>query len=143
MMRKNKSNGFSLVEVVLALGILVFCLVALLGLLPMGIQSFRSAMSMTVESQIAQSLSSDLQLTDFSNLRAGTYYFDDQGMLLSDAPNAADARVIYTATVTLQDLDSPADLPSTAVVNAMIEIVNKSTPNKKSDYSVIVANNNR
>jgi uncharacterized protein (TIGR02598 family) len=138
------SKGFSLVEVVLALGILVFCLVALLGLIPMGLQSFRSAMTLTVESQIAQSLSGDIQLTDFGNLQtmlnpAAKYYFDDQGMVV----DAASAAVIYTATVSLEELDLPADLPSDVIRNVRIEIVNKTTPDKVNDYSVIVVNNNR
>jgi len=36
---ENHSGGFSLVEVVLALGIMSFCLMALIGLLPVGIRS--------------------------------------------------------------------------------------------------------
>jgi uncharacterized protein (TIGR02598 family) len=137
------NGGFSLVEVVLSLGVLVFCLVALLGLMPMGIQSFRSAMSMTVEAQIAQSLSSDLQLTDFSNLEEATYYFDDQGLWLNGATAAEESRIRYTATVTLRTLESPANLPATAAKNALIGIVNKTTPDRRRDYSVVVVNNNR
>ncbi len=36
-------RGFTLVEVTLALGILAFCLVAILGLMPVGLDSFRNA----------------------------------------------------------------------------------------------------
>lgn len=144
MLKRKQRQGFSLVEVVLAMGILVFCLVALLGLIPMGLQSFRSAMTMTVEAQIAQSVSSDIQLTDFSNLQtmlnpAAKYYFDDQGM----AVDASSSNLIYTATVTLENLDSPANLPDDVIRNVRIEITNKTAPNKKNDYSVIVVNNNR
>ena len=140
------TKGFSLVEVVLALSILVFCLVSLLGLIPMGLQSFRSAMTLTVESQIAQGLSGDLQLTDFKNLKTllqngREYYYDDQGMALDEnGPQA-----IYTATVSLRKLESPAALTENDILCVQIIIANKTTPERKNDhyYSVIVANNNR
>jgi len=42
-MRRNKSRGFSLVEVALAMGIASFCLVSLLGLVPVGVTSTGNA----------------------------------------------------------------------------------------------------
>lgn len=142
--RRKNSRGFSLVEVVLALGILVFCLVALLGLIPSGLQSFRAAMTLTVESQIAQSISGDLQLTDFTNLKTMLAtdverHYDDQGIEVE----SGSPLTVYTATISLNDLVSPANLPPEAIRNVQIRIVNKTTPTRESMYSVIVVNNNR
>ena len=47
-------HGFSLVEVVIAVGVAAFALVALLGLLPSGLKTFKSTMNTAVGSQIAQ-----------------------------------------------------------------------------------------
>lgn len=94
--------GFSLVEVVLCLGVVGFAFVALLGLLPLGLKTFRQAMETSIQSQIAQQISSELQQVRFSDLTSANYasshfpqYFDDQGMAVS-GPN--DPNRIYTVT---------------------------------------------
>ena len=46
-------NAFSLVEVTLALGIAAFCLLAIFGLLPVGIKSQQNAIGQTVAAGIA------------------------------------------------------------------------------------------
>jgi hypothetical protein len=61
-------NAFSLVEVVLAIGIVAFAFVALLALMPMGLTNFRKAMNASVGSEIGQRVFNDLQQTDFDTL---------------------------------------------------------------------------
>jgi uncharacterized protein (TIGR02598 family) len=82
----NKSNGraFSLVETVLALGILGLAITALLGLLPHGIEMTRQAANISAVSRIVGNISSELSLFQFSELRSGSarisnLAFDDQG----------------------------------------------------------------
>lgn len=89
-------RAFSLVEVVLAIGIAAFAFVAILGLLPTGLGVFRQAMDTSVCAQIAQRVISDSQQTDFTTLieqddltkrndpanftlRKPVRYFDEQG----------------------------------------------------------------
>ena len=67
-MRRTREDGFSLVEVALAVGIAGFALVSLLGLLPVGLHTFRSAMDTSVCAQIAQRVFNDAQQADFSVL---------------------------------------------------------------------------
>jgi uncharacterized protein (TIGR02598 family) len=62
MTSRNKA-GFSLVEVVLALGIGSFCLIALLGLLSVGLKSDIAATEETTAINIATALINDLQTT--------------------------------------------------------------------------------
>jgi uncharacterized protein (TIGR02598 family) len=81
--------AFSLVETVLALGIVAFAFVGLMGMLPAGLQTFRKAVDTTVGAQIAQRVVGDAQQTDFdvlvpSSITGDFYvlpvrYFDDQG----------------------------------------------------------------
>jgi len=60
--------AFSLVEVVIAIGIVSFAFVGILGLLPAGMHQFRGAINTTVCTQIAQQIISDAQQTDFDTL---------------------------------------------------------------------------
>lgn len=80
---KRRSAAFSLVEVTLALGIASFALIAIFGLLPTGLQSFRQSLDQTVCSRISQHLISQAQLTDYAQLaqltQQGPYYFNEEG----------------------------------------------------------------
>jgi uncharacterized protein (TIGR02598 family) len=51
-----RSSAFSLVEVVLALGVVAFAIVAILGLVPTGLQTSHSSQDETRAAQIAQSV---------------------------------------------------------------------------------------
>ncbi len=60
-MNRKRRAGFSLVEVAIALGIAAFCLVALLGLLPLGLNSTRAASEETLAMNIATAVIADLK----------------------------------------------------------------------------------
>lgn len=70
------SDAFSLVEVVIAVGVAAFALVALLGLLPSGLKTFKSTMNTAVGSQIAQRVFNDMQIANWSDLTNTVRYFD-------------------------------------------------------------------
>jgi uncharacterized protein (TIGR02598 family) len=55
--------AFSLVEVTLALGIAAFCLIAVFGLMPIGVQTNRNATSQTAATGILASVIADLRAT--------------------------------------------------------------------------------
>jgi uncharacterized protein (TIGR02598 family) len=95
---KRRQGGFSLVEVVLALGIVAFAFVALFGLLPIGLNTFTNSTDSTIESQIAESVTNQVKQEKFSQLYAEFndtnakpantapysppapgFYFDEQG----------------------------------------------------------------
>ena len=63
--------GFSLVEVVLAVGVVAFAFVAILGLIPAGMTQFRQAIDTTVCAQIAQRVIGDAQQMDYDVLIDG------------------------------------------------------------------------
>jgi uncharacterized protein (TIGR02598 family) len=65
---RRRPSGFSLVEVVLAVGVISFAFVAILGLLPAGLHQFRQAMDTSISSQIAQRIIQDAQQSDFDVL---------------------------------------------------------------------------
>lgn len=74
--------GFSLVEVTIAIGVVSFALVALLGVIPVGLIATQDAMRQTAKSQIIKQISSDLGMMPFAEI--GSYlasgqYFDNNG----------------------------------------------------------------
>jgi uncharacterized protein (TIGR02598 family) len=81
------SPAFSLVEVTLALGLVTFSVITLMGMIPMGLTTFHKAAATSVSSQIVQQVVTDVQQSDFSQLvtanspltRLSLRYFDDQG----------------------------------------------------------------
>jgi uncharacterized protein (TIGR02598 family) len=56
-------GAFSLVEVTLALGIVAFCLIAVFGLMPIGVQTNRNATSQTAATNIMAAVVADLRAT--------------------------------------------------------------------------------
>lgn len=55
--------AFSLVEVTLALGVAVFCLVAIFGLLPIGVSTSQASMEQTAANGILSAVVADLRAT--------------------------------------------------------------------------------
>ncbi len=91
-LQKDLSSGFSLVEVVLAIGVVAFGFIAIFSLIPVGMGIFRESMDTSVSAQIVQRVMGDATETDFEqlvfskdNTVSGNYYvlpvryFDDQG----------------------------------------------------------------
>jgi uncharacterized protein (TIGR02598 family) len=83
---RSGSGGFSLVEVTLAIGVIAFAFVALLGLLPAVLTSFRAAIDLNNETRIVQSIVGKVQVTDFNEVPNLDYsvsneifYFDEEG----------------------------------------------------------------
>lgn len=56
-------NGFSLIEVTIAIGIAVFCMVSLFGLSATGLSSNNSALEQTAAAGFARAIASDLRVT--------------------------------------------------------------------------------
>jgi uncharacterized protein (TIGR02598 family) len=107
MHRASSRRAFSLVEVVIALGVITFAFVPLLGMLPLGLDFSRQAIDTTVAAQIAQQLTTEAQQTDFSRLAelgaasvASPLYFDDQGNKTADVPGAIYEAVFGVSTST-------------------------------------------
>lgn len=61
-------RAFSLVEVVMSIGIVALAFVPLLGLIPSGLHSFRESMDTAIGSQIAQKVINEAIQTDFDTL---------------------------------------------------------------------------
>lgn len=96
-------RGFSLVEIVLALGVGAFCLIAVFGLLPVGIQTNRNATSQTAATARLASVIADLRATPASSVTSTQYqitfgvsktlYFDGAGQFATSLGPSSKYRV--------------------------------------------------
>jgi uncharacterized protein (TIGR02598 family) len=62
-MTASSRSGFSLVEITLALGVAAFCLLAVFGMLPIGLKTQQIAIEQTAATRIISAASSDLRNT--------------------------------------------------------------------------------
>jgi uncharacterized protein (TIGR02598 family) len=62
-----RNAAFSLVEVTLAMGVGAFCLIALFGLLPIGINADRQAIGQSISTDIMSAVYSDLRATPITS----------------------------------------------------------------------------
>lgn len=121
------SSGFSLVEVTIAIGILSFSILMMLGLMPAGLTTMRNAMSSTIETQIVRQIGGELLLISHSRIPAiaggAPRYFDDEGQ---EQPALA-SDTCYTLTLNLEESVYPgatnADAKSLAASLSTIQVV--------------------
>lgn len=131
-------RGFSLVEVTLAVGIAALGIIAVLGLMPQGLEMSRKTGEMTARRQITEQILRDLEQRSWTDLGASlttmTYYFDDQGaQTTATAPTQA-----FIVKVTVSNLTSGPALPEGSATEpylrkASIAIAN--TTNSGFDFS--------
>ncbi len=129
----------------MALGLLSFAVVAILGLLPTGLNTLRQAMNQTVEAQIVRSIGAQAVTTSFTNLATNDMYFDDEGL-----PAATASQSYYTVSVTTNTPAYPGSTNSINLANSLttlkITMVAKPNPaaeGKTNFYTLQVANSGK
>lgn len=98
--------AFSLVEVTLALGIAAFCLIAVFGLMPVGVQTNRNATSQSAATNNIAAVTADLRATPKASTTSSQFgitfgtdkilYFDSAGQ----ASTSLDANSRYRMKIT-------------------------------------------
>jgi uncharacterized protein (TIGR02598 family) len=112
-------QGFSLIEVTLAVAIAAVGFITLLGVLPQGLDMARRSANLASEARIVQKLSGELQSTSWDDLKWKGYgtkrYFNDQAMEIAES-ELSDPEVsfslAYVACVYLPDQGLDLALPS-------------------------------
>jgi type II secretory pathway pseudopilin PulG len=120
--RSRPTAGFSLVEITLALGVAAFCLLAVFGLLPIGLKTQQASVQQTTANEIISQTAADLraavryppgladQLNDNQKTLKGhwaqvgtpdTLYFTNEGVQTGGvSPGTVPSDAIFRATLT-------------------------------------------
>ena len=101
------TDAFSMIEMVVALGVAAFCLIAVFGLMPVGVQTNQRSTSQTAATGILSSVIADMRATPLASATTTQYqitigtlttppvpktlYFNGEGQFVSNSP-AADSR---------------------------------------------------
>lgn len=153
-LRARASFAFSLIEVVLAVGVISFALVGIIGLFPVAMQSALDSQRETQVALIARSLFSELQRvnedaayitetepgksldqgrTQTVNLstagNSGPFFFNADGQMVTGATDAT-----YSATVTVDRTGQPDGLSR---VDVEIAVPANSPPANQKKYNLV------
>jgi prepilin-type N-terminal cleavage/methylation domain-containing protein len=159
--RDRHLGGFSLIEVTIALAIVSVTFIALLGLLPVGLNTFTHSIDTAVETQIGQAVLTQARQSKFSELNLLltriNFYFDDQGKPVAgkkDAiyfldpngtgPDGPDIKVSIKDSIKVGEpgnASSASSLNDAALAVISITVRKISAPKEKSTVIGYIANN--
>ena len=137
---KNVDDAFSLIEVIIALGIFAFVVVPIIALVSSGMKSLRQSMDDSVRGEIVRKVVGEAMRVPYANL--GTefnginFYFDDEGV----QQGSSNAQTIFVVSNTV------ANPPSLVTSNTNIAQLLKVTvqhfadTNNKTIYSQLMLN---
>jgi uncharacterized protein (TIGR02598 family) len=132
-------RGFSLIEVTIALGIFAFALIALFGLLPTGLTTFRSSIDRSVASQIAQNIISEARQTEFSSLSTLATPAGSPKKFTEDGDETTEAsKTIYVAKV---EVDTSVSLPAAPTPNTCMAKIRVRVVNSPSGSEAAITSN--
>ncbi len=143
-----EGDGFSLIEVALAVAVISFALVAILGLMPVGLKSAAEAGDATRTSMLEANAEADIRATvsptDFTSATARTVtrYYDQQGILLTSATGAfyrVDATIGNTWTTPLANVDEAYLRPVSAVVRWPVDSSGNPASSNTTSFTLYVA----
>lgn len=135
--------GFSLVETAMAVGLLSFALIAVIGLQPVGLTTLRSSQDSTTETQIVRMMAGEIGQTDFAqieNYEASPVYFDADGQRVDD-PGASRYRLQAKVVPVSSDFSpfpsAPPDIGSSLkTVRLEITLLPAGTPGRVHTFHV-------
>lgn len=144
--RSRNSGGFSLIEIVIAIGLAAFALVGLIGLMPQGLITLKQSRSDSLRAEILKSVANTANQTDFSlmsSLNGTNFYFDGDGVLVSS--NSLEA--LYRAVLSTNSASVPAStsaytLPGAIKVSVAIHR-NVNTNSEATVHTLIIPDNGR
>lgn len=137
--------GFSLVEVVIALGIVSFAVIAILGLIPSGLNTLKDSTAETVRAQIVRSIAASALTANFSSLNASVSFDNDGQLLPTNSPTYP--RYTVNATTSAPSFPGSGSGNFTGSLTALkIEIVLTPASSAKgttNNYTLQIANSGK
>jgi len=111
----------------MAIGVISFAFVSILGLVPMGMSDFRNSIDTSVGAEISQRLVNEAQETDFNTLLAAaqkTSYFDVDGSKLPSATGAIYWAQTHVTPSTNLPGYSTANIVNQNIATVVVQIAN-------------------
>ena len=139
-------SAFSLVEVTLAIGIIAFAFVALFGLLPTGMQTFRASVDATNDITMMQDMNAMVQVTAWKkipDLKGDEFYFDEEGRRTDTKSNkstdpAVKARRLYQVKLLIEDFNQPGGKEKLADAKRIVVVIaDMVRPQSVSDFDSV------
>ncbi|HSI83814.1 MAG: Verru_Chthon cassette protein B [Candidatus Methylacidiphilales bacterium] len=144
-----RRRAFTLVEVVLAIGVFSFAIMSMVALIPAALGFYRQAAQATAHAHILQSVTTDVQLGGIGSV-SGNSYFDAEGSRVDMTSKDQAAAQIYTATITYVEVGQGDTSGSSSRVlsrlqpasanNIAVKIVSRTNPGQTNVFSVMLAN---
>jgi uncharacterized protein (TIGR02598 family) len=139
-----QSGGFSLIEIVIAIGLAAFAIVGLIGLMPQGLTTLKQSRSDSLRAEILKSVANTAKQTDFSlisSLNGTNFYFDADGVLVDSSSDDA----IYKALLGTNSVSVPGSaFPLSGAIEVSVKIHRKDNTNSESTtHTLIIPDNGR
>ena len=135
-----RTAAFTLIEIVIALGIFTFAMIPVIGLAASGMKTLRNSMDDSVQTDIVRKTVGEAMRVPFTNLSAAfdqqLFYFDDEGVQQA----SSNAQTIFLAS------NAVTPPPSLLTTNGSIAQLLKVTvhhfanTNSKTVYSQLIIN---
>ena len=154
--KKNFCPAFSLVEVVIAMGVVSFAILTLLALVPTGMNGFQQAQTNNVETDIVQKINTELQNAPYSELfssagvgtnatvfgSSGVRYYDMEGDSLGSSAGAVYSVTLSSYPFTNVSSGGPMNFTSSSSGNFLAQTVqfNIVSRNHTNTFSALVVN---
>lgn len=142
---KGAASGFSLVEIAMALGIVSFALVALIGMLPVGLRTAADAIQTTNEALVAQAIFAEAQLSPYDELPLLATGGSLRHFTVEARPtDAGDKFAAYTAEVAVEPNPVIGSIPSaggagTGLTLVRVRIKTIASSTSPSEFANLVA----
>ncbi|PTX99504.1 hypothetical protein DB346_16845 [Verrucomicrobia bacterium LW23] len=135
------ARGFSLVEVVIALGVISFALLALLAIVPLSLKTYQEASERTIQVAIVDQISARAQKTPFSQLSTLTsqnLVYDRAG----DEVAPASPEAFFSVKLSMDGTAIPSSPPvvSSNLVTLKVELSTIGKPGSTRTFNLHVAN---
>ena len=151
MAARRRAEAFTLVEVVLSLGICSFALVSMMGLMAIGTTTLRQSMDYNTEATIAQQLTGEAQMLNYSYVtnQSSPYrsnfqnnrYFDVSGAELTNSPRPSS--YVYVATLTVNSCTLPGASATSPVAQKLVFRISNQQSGAARSYNVWSVDNGR
>lgn len=132
--RHRRQHAFSLVEVVLALGIISAVFIPLLGMLSIGFSSFKESNVDVKASLIAQKVLAAAQLVPYGKLQGATKYLNYDGNEVSQTES------VFTVTIAPDNAPTSNPLQSPSLTTMRVIISGPGVNNRQRIFASTIAN---